>query len=171
MHEGDHMINIMRLNDTNAVKYRMLRLNGLIHAKEAFGSSFEEEAPLPLAFFEKRLKDEQNITLGAFLEDDLVGILTMRRSEHDKTKHNGHLAAMYVDQKYQHQGIEKKLLLQMIEEAKSIGIINIFLTVTFNNDHAIHLYKSVGFQTYGIEKRELLIDGTYYDSTLMALYI
>jgi ribosomal protein S18 acetylase RimI-like enzyme len=164
-------LKIIRLNESHSNLYKALRLNGLIHAKEAFGSSFEEEAPLPLSFFENRLKDEQNITLGAFHEDDLVGILTMRRSEHDKTKHNGHLAAMYVDQKYQHQGIGKKLLLQMIEEAKSIGIINIFLTVTSNNEHAIHLYASVGFQIYGIEKRELLIDGAYYDSTLMALYI
>lgn len=162
---------IIRLNESHSHLYKTLRLQGLMYAKEAFGSSYNEEVDLPLSFFEKRIKDELNITLGAFLDNDLVGILTMRRSNHDKTKHNGHLAAMYVDQTHQNKGIGKKLLLKMIEEAQSIGIINIFLTVTSNNQKAIHLYESAGFQIYGVEKRELYIDENYLDSTLMALYL
>lgn len=162
---------IIRLNELHGDLYRKLRLKGLTHAQDAFGSSYEEESAQSLDFFEKRLMDKQNITLGAFLNEKLVGILTMRQSDHVKTKHNGHLAAMYVDDLYQHQGIGKKLLLHMIEEAKKSQIINLFLTVTSSNRVAIHLYKSVGFEIYGIEKRELFLDGNYLDSILMALYL
>jgi ribosomal protein S18 acetylase RimI-like enzyme len=164
------MINITQLNKEHAKTYRELRLKGLMEAKEAFGSSYEEESLLPLSHYENQLDDPNNTILGAWSNEKLVGILLMRRSNHMKTKHNGHLHAMYVDYDYQKQGIGKSLLEKMMSIAKDIGIINIFLTVTKTNNEAIRLYESVGFQRYGTEKREIMIDGKYLDSLLMAFY-
>lgn len=164
------MITITQLHKEHAKAYHELRLKGLMEAKEAFGSSYEEESLLPLSHYENQLDDLNNTVLGAWSNEKLVGILLLRRSNHMKTKHNGHLHAMYVDRDVQKQGIGKALLVKMIDITNNIGIINIFLTVTKTNHEAIKLYESVGFHIYGTEKREILIDGKYLDSLLMALY-
>ena len=164
------MITIIELHKEHAKVYRELRLKGLMEAKETFGSSYEEESLLSLSHYENQLDDLNNTVLGAWSNEKLVDILLMRRSNHMKTKHNGHLHAMYVDRDYQKQGIGKSLLENMMSIAKDIGIINIFLTVTKTNHEAIKLYESVGFHIYGTEKREILIDGKYLDSLLMAFY-
>ncbi|HPG42482.1 MAG TPA: GNAT family N-acetyltransferase [Acholeplasmataceae bacterium] len=164
------MITIIELHKEHAKVYRELRLKGLMEAKETFGSSYEEESLLSLSHYENQLDDLNNTVLGAWSNEKLVGILLMRRSNHMKTKHNGHLHAMYVDHDFQKQGIGKSLLLKMMRIAKDMGIINIFLTVTKTNHEAIKLYESVGFHIYGTEKREILIDGKYLDSLLMAFY-
>lgn len=166
---GDVMTSI-QLNKNHAKLYRELRLKGLIEAKVAFGSSYEEEAFLPLEFFENRLSDQNHMTFGMFDEDKLIGIATIRRSHHKKTKHNGHLEAMYIDRVYQNKGVGKKLLKDLMDFSQNKGVINFFLTVTITNVQAISFYKSIGFEIYGIEKKEIYHDGKYLDSTLMACY-
>ena len=162
---------IERLNEINASEYRKLRLKALKDHPEAYGSSFEEESEQPLEFIENRLSNKENLTFGAYISNQLVGIITLMCSNRIKTKHNGHIVAMYVDISYRNQGIAKKLIEKVIDEAKRLNIVNLFLTVTNTNLVAITLYESCGFIKYGTEKREILIDGNYYDSDLMALYL
>lgn len=162
---------IERLNEKHATEYRKLRLTALKTHPEAYGSSFEEENKQPLSFTENRLLSKENFTFGAFFDHHLVGVITLITSSRIKTKHNGHIVAMYVLDQYRNQGIAKSLLEKVINESKILGICNLFLTVTSINQKAIKLYESFGFTKYGSEKRELLIDGVYYDSDLMALYL
>ena len=42
------------------------------------------------------------------------------------------------------------------------------LTVVRDNEQARHLYASLGFREYGVEKNALKQDGRYYDEVLMA---
>ena len=43
------------------------------------------------------------------------------------------------------------------------------LGVESKNDAAMYLYSSLGFKTYGLERRALLVDGEYFDEELMVL--
>ena len=162
---------IERLNKTHVDLYQALRLQGLKENPEAFGSSFEEESLMDLDFFKKRLEDKENVTFGVFIEHMLVGILTIRTSERLKTKHNGHLVGMYVDKDHRRQGVGKLLIKEVISFARTRGIINIFLTVTSTNKEAIKLYEHMGFEIYGVEKREIYHNDQYLDSYLMAYYL
>lgn len=162
---------IERLNEKHATEYRKLRLLALKTHPEAYGSSFEEEDEQPLSFTENRLLSKENLTFGAFFDHHLIGVITLITSNRIKTKHNGHIVAMYVLDSFQNQGVGKALMEKVILESKMLGICNLFLTVTSINKKAIKLYESLGFVKYGSEKRELFIQGDYYDSDLMALYL
>lgn len=79
---------------------------------------------------------------------------------------------MYVHQDYRNAGIGKKIVTELIEKAKSmLRIEQIYLTVTASNLPAKQLYQSIGFVTYGVEKRALKIEETYFDDELMVLFI
>lgn len=160
---------IERLNSSHAKEYQLLRLKALKENPEAFGSSYEEESVMPLAFSEQRLSQHESMTFGIF-NPNLVGIVTLTFSLRHKMKHNGHIQALYVEKDSRNQGLGKTLIHHVIEVAKQLQMINLFLMVTSTNSKAIHLYESLGFVKYGTERREIFYEGKYYDSDLMALY-
>jgi RimJ/RimL family protein N-acetyltransferase len=45
------------------------------------------------------------------------------------------------------------------------------LTVVSDNHPAKRLYESLGFETYGVERRALKYNGQYYDEDLMVLWL
>ena len=49
------------------------------------------------------------------------------------------------------------------------GLALIQLSVESTNEPAKSLYTSFGFQTYGIERQAIFVDGDYFDEELMAL--
>lgn len=66
------------------------------------------------------------------------------------------------------QGIGRALITKTIEAACAQGMTRIELTVRTDNIRAIRLYEHLGFATEGVLRRDLLIDGRYCDSLLMA---
>lgn len=61
-------------------------------------------------------------------------------------------------------------MLELIERAKHLdGLEQIKLTVVSENHPAKKLYKSLGFEVYGIERNALKFNGQYYDEDLMVL--
>lgn len=163
-------MNIIKLDPTHANEYRELRLKALLENPEAFGSSYEEENAMPLSFTIERLKRNESITFGVF-SPNLVGIVTLSFSLRNKLKHNGSIQELYVSEYERNKGYGKALLHHVVDVAKSMKMINLFLGVTSINKKAIHLYESLGFVTYGIERRSIYHQGIFYDSQLMALYL
>ena len=49
------------------------------------------------------------------------------------------------------------------------GLALIQLSVESTNGPAKSLYTSFGFETYGIERQAIFVDGEYFDEELMAL--
>uniref|UniRef100_UPI00201C8D36 GNAT family N-acetyltransferase n=1 Tax=Bacillus cereus TaxID=1396 RepID=UPI00201C8D36 len=69
-------------------------------------------------------------------------------------------------------GLGKHLMLAVINQAKVLAVVEqIDLTVVSSNDSAKGLYKSLGFQVFGTEKRALKIGQQYVDEDYMVLYI
>ncbi|MBM7702839.1 GNAT family N-acetyltransferase [Metabacillus iocasae] len=163
---------IRQLNPSDAKSYRELRLEGLKFHPDAFGASYEEEKNKPLSLYEGRFQSDQSYTFGAFVEGELVGVVTLLLESAMKMKHRANIVAMYVTSSVRGQGIGKQLLLTALTQAKQLSTIEqVHLTVVSTNQAAKKLYESVGFQSYGIEKRALKIGDAYIDEELMVKYL
>jgi ribosomal protein S18 acetylase RimI-like enzyme len=158
------------LEPKDAVIYKEIRLEALKAHPEAFSSSYDEEKDNPLENFESRLKYGYFFTFGAFAENSLIGVVTLILETKTKTKHRANIVAMYVYPEKRKSGIGKGLMSEAIKKAKEIvGIEQIYLTVTSSNEPAKKLYQSLGFKTYGIDKKGLKVENTYFDDELMVL--
>jgi len=165
-------VDIRFLTGIDSAQYKSLRLEALQNNPEAFSSSYKEEIDIPIQQTEIRLNAEHSYTIGAFINKKLVGVATLVVETKKKIQHRATIFAVYVYPKHRNVGIANKLLAELIKKAKSLPRVEqIYLTVTASNLPAKKLYHSIGFETYGIEKRALKIEDTYYDDELMVLFI
>jgi ribosomal protein S18 acetylase RimI-like enzyme len=161
---------IRRLTGEDASQYKEIRLQGLKNHPEAFSSSYEEESTYSLEVYSNRLSGTQAVALGAFVEQKLVGVVTLFYEQKKKLIHRASIVAMYVDQDYRNVGIGKALMVQAIKQAReSESIKQLYLSVTSSNLPAKGLYQSLGFKTYGVDEQAMKVDDTYYDEDLMVL--
>ncbi|NBI29650.1 GNAT family N-acetyltransferase [Chengkuizengella marina] len=165
-------MHIKRLESVHAELYKKLRLKGLQSHPSAFGSSYEEEKEFTIEVYKSRLQSE-SMTLGAFKSDEkLIGIVTLVKEKKNKLKHRANVYAMYVDSEYHGMGTGKSLMIEVIKRAKELDEVEqIYLSVNKDNEAAKKLYISLGFETFGIDKRALKIEDTYYDEEHMVLFV
>jgi ribosomal protein S18 acetylase RimI-like enzyme len=67
------------------------------------------------------------------------------------------------------QGIGKRLILRTLDAARAFGLRRIELTVRENNASAIELYKKVGFEVEGLQRRAVHVDGAHENVVCMAV--
>ena len=163
------------LNLQDIAAYHDLRLQALRESPTAFASSYEQEACLPLAHFAARLRpfdDAANGIFGAFSDrDHLIGMLGFSRENRPKCAHIGSLWSMYVLPEFRGRGVGAALLDEALSHARSLGVLRqIILIVTANNLAACALYKSRGFERFGLERDALHIDGAYFDAEHLVLH-
>jgi len=169
-------MNIRFLDSNDLVAYRNLRLAGLKESPTAFGSSYAEEVELPLTEFEARMRprgNPDNGIFGAFVEDrGLVGILGFAKEDRVKRAHIASIWGMYVSPEFRGGGIGAALLDEAIVHARRLGTVRqITLSVTASNVAAVGLYRSRGFERFGLEHDGLCIDGKYFDFEHLALFL
>ena len=158
---------LRRLAATDADAYRALRLDGLVNAPTAFGSSFDDETGQPLSWFADRLA--RQAVFGGFTPSGaLAGVAGLRFSDGVKTRHKGLLWGMYVQPAARGTGLAGALVEQVIAHGRG-RVEEIRLAVVADNTPAVKLYTRLGFRPYGVEPRSLKLDGRYYDEMLMAL--
>lgn len=162
------------LNEADAPIYQDLRLSALRINPEAFGSTYEREVKFALETVIERLTPTQDkFVLGAFKDNEvLVGIVTFMKESSIKTAHKGNVYGMYVAPQSRNQGVGKALMLELIQKARGYdGLEQINLTVVYDNQSAKKLYKSLGFEVYGVERNALKYNGQYFDEDLMVLIL
>ena len=163
---------ICQLNAEDAPFYQEVRLRALREHPEAFATSGAEAAERSLEEIARRIApSDHHVTLGAFEQDRLVGIATLVRSQKATQRHRASLAAMYVVPEARGRSLGQRLLEQVLVHAREWGVSDVSLAVTVGNHEARHLYESVGFISYGVEPRSLLVDGRFYDTEWMNLQI
>ncbi|WP_411349848.1 GNAT family N-acetyltransferase [Paenibacillus sp. WLX2291] len=166
------MMNIHPLDNSHAEAYRQLRLEALAQYPEAFASSYEEEQAWPLDRFAHRLGTEGRVTLGAWLEQELIGSVTLIPQSKTKLSHRANIVAMYVKPEQRGSGIGRRLMEEAIAQARRTGVIEqLYLSVMAHNEPAKRLYMALGFEAYGKDWRALKIDNTYHDEELMVLFL
>ncbi|WP_261381701.1 GNAT family N-acetyltransferase [Paenibacillus cremeus] len=159
------------MNSKDAEIYRELRLKSLKENPEAFLTTYELEKDKPIEQLRSNLIASDNrFTLGAFINSELIGIVTFVRESNPKIVHKGNVYAMYVSPKFREKGIGKSLVQELVIKAKQCdGLEQINLTVISNNNAAKRLYETIGFVTYGTERNALKTGYQYWNENLMVL--
>jgi len=67
------------------------------------------------------------------------------------------------------QGIGKRLILRTLDAARAFGLRRVELTVRENNASAIALYKKVGFEVEGLQRRAVHVDDADENVVCMAV--
>lgn len=103
------------------------------------------------------------IFLGAFLGEELCGIIYLESGRRQRTHHICNLG-MGVKKMYWNRKFATKLMEKAMEFVYSNEhIAKIDLQVRTDNKYAISLYKKFGFEIEGKNKRALFIDDCFYD--------
>lgn len=149
--------------------YNTLRRMALDVVPKAFGSTNEEENPHRKNRFESNVTHRESFIMGAFDDEELVGMVGFLKLEKIKLQHKGIIWGMFVKPKMQGRGIGSELMKNTLEKAAKIGHLQkINLDVNAKNQAAIHLYKKMGFISFGIEKNALLVNGKMFDLIMMS---
>jgi ribosomal protein S18 acetylase RimI-like enzyme len=67
------------------------------------------------------------------------------------------------------QGIGTDLIRRSLAAARAFGFRRVELTVRENNTNAIALYNKIGFETEGVQRHAVQVDGAYENLILMAV--
>jgi RimJ/RimL family protein N-acetyltransferase len=162
-------INIRRLAPADAEVFRVLRLEALSTAPEAFGSSPEEEAARPMDLVRSRLADTgPDAVFGAFAGDALVGIAGFVLSQGIKKRHKGLLWGVFVRAGWRDRGTGEQLVRAVIDHAHSHALL-LQASVVATNTAARRIYDRLSFIAYGTERRALRIGDTFHDEELLML--
>ena len=164
---------LRRLTAEDATAYRALRLRGLLEHPDAFTSSHAEDSEKPLAATERRLApDSPDWVFGAFVANELVGVVGLAREPRAKNRHKGAVFGMYVAPEHGGRGVGTELMRCVIGAARSqSGLEQLVLTVTETNVAARELYEKFGFRSFGIEPRAIRVSDVYYDKNHMILFL
>ena len=167
---------IRPLTDADADIYHALRLRALKEHPASFAQPYESQAATPMADVARRLRETteapHDFILGAFLDDTLIGMVGFSRERGERVLHKGSIWGMYIAAEAQGQGLGRALMRDAIRRAKDMpGLQQIGLGVISGNDYARSLYTSLGFQSCGIERRAILVNGEYHDDEYMQLFL
>lgn len=168
-------IEIRRLTAEDAHAYYGLRLEALEHEPLAFNESSEEHRAITIDSIAEKLgsgESSDSFVLGAFTEDQFIGMVGFARFTGVKKQHRAVVWGVYVKPEWRRKGIARVLLSETIERAKAIaGIEQVVLSVATEYAPARKLYESLGFQAYGRDPRTLKVNDRYVDEDLMILQL
>lgn len=157
---------VRRLDTADAEAFRALRLEALRLEPDAFGSTYESEAADPPERFRATLAPGR--VFGLFRDRMLVGIAGYSVDAWEKSRHKAGLWGMYVQPQARGRGAGTALMRALITAAASeVEILQ--LKVVSTNQAALALYRALGFEQYGLERRALKQGTRYDDEVLMAL--
>jgi [ribosomal protein S18]-alanine N-acetyltransferase len=116
---------------------------------------FDGDDPWPATAFKRELESKTNHYVGARCGETLVGYAGISRlGRTPPFEYEVHTIG--VDPDYQGLGVGRRLLNELLGYADG-GVV--FLEVRTDNDAAIALYRSVGFEQIGLRKRYYRVSG------------
>lgn len=123
-------------------------------------------------FLNKQASSDNQITLLAFLNGKIAGIVNITADQRKRVRHIGDLFIV-IGKRYWNNGLGSLLLEEAIEWAQASGILRrLQLTVQTRNQAAVHLYQKHGFVIEGSQERGAYIEeGKFIDVYLMGKLI
>lgn len=135
----------------------------LVKEPEEIKMTIEQEK----AFINQNNESENNLLLLGFLDGEYVGNCSLMGMNASRYQHRVSMGiALY--QKYTGMGIGRAMMETLCAIAKEKGFEQIELEVVADNEKAIGLYKSMGFEIYGTFPNNMKYkDGTYANAYWM----
>ena len=169
-------INIIVSTPQRWQEAKRLRLEALRAESSAFASSYEDELAFPDEVWIARLKSayerDGNMTFFAEVDGTLVGMAGAGWSAKPKLRHVAEVYSVYVSPEWRGRGTASRLMKRLLEELRALGHIEkARLDVNAESLAALRLYETLGFTIIGTAKRELKVDGRYYDLHTMELHL
>lgn len=115
----------------------------------------------------KQLENGNNLFLGVFHDQDIIGFLSAERGCYKRTKHSAYIVIGILGN-FQNQGIGAKLFEELKIWTKENDIKRLELTVETSNVNAIKLYMKNGFVIEGVKKNTMLVNNKLRDEYMMA---
>lgn len=162
------------LTENDAAIFWHMRLRGLQEDSEAFVTAYEEDKDVSISTIEARFRNARpdNVVFGAFEDSQLAGIAGIYRETRLKAAHKAMLWGVYVAREYRGRGLARQLVQAAIEQARTwAGVQQINLAVYSGNQAAYHLYRSLGFVTWGVEPNAVFWAGQSADDAYMTLQL
>ena len=123
-------------------------------------------------FINKQAQSDNQITLLAYLNEELAGVINITADQRPRVRHIGDVF-LGIKKAYWGNGLGSILMEEAIEWAQSSGSIRrLQLTVQKRNTAAVHLYEKMGFIIEGLQERGAYIEGgEFLDVYLMGQLI
>lgn len=164
----DFILRPVKLEDAASIN-EMRRMDGV---RENTLGLFSERVTRSEDFI-KGLTEYEHLLVAEVDEDGVkktIGVAGLHINRNQRLRHSASIGIMvHVD--YQGKGIGTALLKKIIDLADNwLMLVRLELTAFVENDGAIKLYQSLGFQIEGIKKYAAIRNGKYADEYLMAKY-
>ena len=85
--------------------------------------------------------------VGVVVGDELVGYAGLWFDGYD-----AQVMTIGTDERFQGRGLGRRMLVDLLDRARAVGAAVVLLEVRVDNDPAIHLYESVGFERLGMRR-------------------
>ncbi|MDJ0972840.1 MAG: GNAT family N-acetyltransferase [Planctomycetota bacterium] len=163
---------IRRLTPGDAHAFFRLRLLGLEMHPEAFATGADAWREATPAQVEATLTSEgssrDRFVLGAFVADELAGLLGFRRERRPSVRHKGSLWGFFVHPDHRRKGLGTGLLRAALDEVAAQGGVSfVRLVVTAGDDDAARVFRAQGFEPYGREIGGLRSGNVFFDQEFM----
>ena len=139
-----------------------------ITTPEEFHPTIEQE----VEWIQSHTNDAGRVIIVAETDGQLIGLLNFQNSYRKRLAHQGEFG-IGVRKEWRNQGVGRVLLQTLIAWGEANPIIEkLCLEVFSNNERAIHLYSSLGFQVEGRLARQVKMDqGKYLDLIAMGRFV
>lgn len=159
-------INIRAINLSDAPAMNEMRIQNGVRENTL---GIISETVMKSESFIRNLDGDSHL-LVAEVDGKVVGVVGLSVNKNPRLRHSGSLG-ISIRKEYQGQGIGRRLMEKILDLADNwLMLIRVELGVLEDNEKAIKLYKSFGFELEGKKRYSIVRDGEYMDEYLMARY-
>jgi RimJ/RimL family protein N-acetyltransferase len=170
-------MNIRPLEIDDFAAFLDIQREALVQAPEVFGSDYDWFEGLSMLSkeqrFERYLNYPYQYMLGAVDDSDrIIAMIGYSGNETSKLRHKSRIWGLYVRSEARGKGLATSLVQSVLDTARDVlGVEQVQLAVSTQNNATYGLYLRLGFTVYGTEVGAMKIGTSYVDEYLMSKHL